>query len=78
MELKKASTGPMTPARRNGAAPTNTTPNQHTTTMRKMLCLDTYLFRLARVSEKRAAPRATAAAPGSQKVQPSSGPVSRE
>jgi hypothetical protein len=42
MELKKASTGPMTPARRNGAAPTNTTPNQHTTTMRKMLCLDTY------------------------------------
>lgn len=26
MELKKASTGPMTPARRNGAAPTNTTP----------------------------------------------------
>ena len=45
MELKKASTGPMSPERRNGAAPTNTTPNQHTTTMRNMLCLDTYPLR---------------------------------
>ena len=76
MELKKASTGPMTPPRRNGAAPTNTTPNQHTTTMRKMFCLDTYLYCLARVREKRAAPRARAAAPGSQKIQPPSGPAS--
>ena len=41
MELKRASTGPMRPERRNGAAPTNTTPNQLTTTMRNMLCLET-------------------------------------
>jgi hypothetical protein len=41
MELKKASTGPISPESINGAAPTNPTPNQHNTTMRKMLCLDT-------------------------------------
>jgi hypothetical protein len=41
MELKRASTGPMSPERKNGAAPTNTTPNQPATTMTKMLCLET-------------------------------------
>jgi len=41
MELKRASTGPMRPERRKGAAPTSTTPNQLTTTMRNMLCLET-------------------------------------
>jgi hypothetical protein len=68
----------MTPARRNGAVPTNPTANQQTTTMRKMLCLDTYLYSLARVRKKRIAPRARTAVPGSQKVQPSSRPVNRE
>ncbi len=41
MELKKASTGPMRPESMNGRVPTSTTPNQHTTTMRNMLCLET-------------------------------------
>ena len=41
MELKRASTGPMRPERMNGRAPTSATPNQHTTTMRNMLCLET-------------------------------------
>jgi hypothetical protein len=78
MELKRASTGLMSPERKNGAAPTNTAPNHPATTMKKMLCLETKLRGGLRVRKKRVAPRARATVPGSQKTQASSGAVSSE
>jgi hypothetical protein len=41
MELKNASTGPMRPDSKKGRVPTSTTPSQHATTMKNMLCLET-------------------------------------
>src|SRR3712207_2685102 len=67
MDSKKASTGPMVPARTNGTAPVVATPNHPRTTMRNTSCLKMRGSRLL-VRKKRLAPSAIATTAGSPKA----------